>query len=104
MLETREYFGIRDDDRLVSVAGIHVYSRRYRVAALGNIVTRHECRGKGYGTQVTTALCKSLWEKEIRIGLNVRADNTPAITCYSNIGFRITAPYEEYLLVRRTDG
>src|SRR5262249_8656142 len=37
MLATGYYFGIRRHGALVSVAGVHVYSPRYRVAALGNI-------------------------------------------------------------------
>ena len=100
MLETGEYFGIRESGRLVSVAGVHVFSERYRVAALGNIVTRPERRGRGYGTQVTAALCESLVRKGIRVGLNVRADNHAALACYRKIGFVVAAPYEEYLLRR----
>ena len=36
MLEIGQYIGIRDAGRLVSVAGIRVFSRENRVAALGN--------------------------------------------------------------------
>jgi hypothetical protein len=47
MLETGCYFGIRRGGALVSVAGVHVYSPQYRVAALGNITTRPDFRGQG---------------------------------------------------------
>jgi GNAT superfamily N-acetyltransferase len=101
MLETGEYFGIFDGERIVSAAGIHVFSIRYRVAALGNIVTRPEYRGRGLGTQVTAALCSSLTEAGVRIGLNVKADNHPALASYRKLGFEVVAPYNEYLMERR---
>ena len=34
MLETGNYFGIKQDENLVSVAGVHIYSPQYKVAAL----------------------------------------------------------------------
>ena len=53
MLETGKYFGIRREGILVSVAGIHVYSPEYDVAALGNITTHPDFRGQGLGRKVT---------------------------------------------------
>jgi ribosomal protein S18 acetylase RimI-like enzyme len=82
MLETRQYYGIRQSGELVSVAGVHVYSRRYRVAALGNIATHPDYRGKEYGKIVTARVCKSLLSEIDHIGLNVKTDNTSAIRCY----------------------
>jgi hypothetical protein len=35
-LETGCYYGIRHGASLISVAGVHVYSQHYKVAALGN--------------------------------------------------------------------
>jgi hypothetical protein len=46
MLETGFYFGIRRGRALVSVAGVHVFSPQYKVAALGNITTRPDARGQ----------------------------------------------------------
>jgi len=98
MLETRQYFGIKIENRLVSVAGIHVYSKPYGVAALGNIVTHPDYRGQGLGKAVTARLCRSLSENVDHIGLNVKADNTVAIALYGKLGFEIVAPYYECMI------
>ncbi len=97
MLETGQYYGIWQGNCLISVAGIHVYSPHYRVAALGNITTHPQYRGMGLGTLVTSCLCQSLRNSVDRIGLNVHAENSPAIACYRKLGFEPVAPYVEWM-------
>lgn len=100
MLQTGQYICIRQNGRLVSVAGVHVFSVKYRVAALGNIATLQKYRGRGYGKLVTSALCQSLLEKVDHIGLNVKCDNNAAITCYKALGFEITTSFGEFSVRR----
>jgi GNAT superfamily N-acetyltransferase len=101
MLETKQYFGIRARGTLACVGGIHVYSPEYRVAALGNIATHPDHRGRGYGKAVTARICQSLSQTVEHIGLNVKADNHAAITCYGQLGFRKVAEYGEFPVRRR---
>jgi ribosomal protein S18 acetylase RimI-like enzyme len=96
MLETGQYFGLREGGRLAAAAGVHVYSPKTRVAALGNITTHPSCRGRGFGRIVTAAVCRSLLKTVDRIGLNVKADNHVAIRLYEDLGFQKTAAYEEF--------
>jgi GNAT superfamily N-acetyltransferase len=96
MLETKQYYGIRQLGKLVSAAGVHVYSRRYKVAALGNITTHPDYRGRGYGTIVTARVCQSLLRDIDHIGLNVKADNISAIKCYERLGFEVVGSYGEF--------
>ena len=96
MIETGQYFGIWQGGRLVSAAGVHVYSAAYRIAALGNITTHPGHRRQGLGRQVTAALCRSLLHTVDLVGLNVKADNTAAIYTYQKLGFTILASYHEY--------
>jgi predicted GNAT family acetyltransferase len=98
MLETGEYFGIRREGSWVCVAGVHVYSREYGVAALGNITTAPSWRGRGLARQAVAGLCRSLLEHVEIIGLNVKADNRPAIACYERLGFVEIAQYDEIML------
>lgn len=101
MLETEKYFGYFEENELAGVAGIHVYSEKFRVAALGNIVTAKEFRGQSICKKVTSALCKDLFETVDIIGLNVDKRNLPALSCYTSLGFKIAGEYEEYMLERK---
>lgn len=98
MLETGCYYGIRHGASLVSVAGVHVYSQLYRVATLGNVTTHPRFRGQGLGTAVCAKLGQALLQTVDHIGLNVKADNLSALSCYTKLGFEPIATYEEYSL------
>jgi GNAT superfamily N-acetyltransferase len=95
MLETGKYFGYFDHDILAGVAGIHVYSPEYRIAALGNIATHPDFRGKKIAYKLTSALCYDLRNNTETIGLNVSSGNLAAIKCYENAGFEIRDSYDE---------
>lgn len=97
MLETGQYFGIREGSDLVSVAGVHVYSARHRVAALGNVTTRPGRRGRGLARVASARLISSLLATTDHIGLNVAAGNAAAIACYERLGFAPIGSYEEAL-------
>lgn len=101
MLETNQYFGIWKKGKLVSIAGVHVYSETYGVAALGNITTHPFWRNKGFGRLVTARLCQSLSESVDCIGLNVKTDNLGAISCYKKLGFEIVASFGEFMVQKR---
>jgi ribosomal protein S18 acetylase RimI-like enzyme len=98
MLQTGQYFGIREGNEWISVAGIHVYSEKYRVASLGNITTHPGHRGKGLGARVTARLCLSLCDSIDHIGLNVHEDNKTAISLYERLGFAVIGEYHEYMV------
>lgn len=96
MLATGAYFAVRRDGKLASVAGVHVVSRRHRVAALGNIATDPALRGQGLARIATAAACQSLAELD-PVGLNVSTDNAAAIAMYRGLGFDRVTCYEEHL-------
>jgi RimJ/RimL family protein N-acetyltransferase len=100
MLETGKYFGYYSGKELVGVAGIHVYSSEYRVAALGNIATHPDHRGRQIACKLTSRLCIDLENDTDYIGLNVKADNEFAVKCYLKTGFEITGSYDECLISR----
>src|SRR5262249_12702084 len=75
MLELFPWVGLREAGELVSVAGLHVLSRRYGVAALGNIATRPDRRGRGLARALTARLTRSLLAEIPLVGLNVAVSN-----------------------------
>ncbi len=97
MLEAGPGAAIRGSDGLVSAAVMHVYSARYGVAAVGTTATHPAQRGQGQARAVIAALCKDMLGQVDHIGLNVKADNQPALRCYKSLGFERIASYEECL-------
>jgi ribosomal protein S18 acetylase RimI-like enzyme len=95
MLETGRYVGVREGGALASIAGVHVFSKAYRVAALGNITTHPAHRRKGFASRAVAALCRELRPDCDVIGLNVHAQNRAAISLYERLGFEIAGSYEE---------
>jgi ribosomal protein S18 acetylase RimI-like enzyme len=88
--------GIRRNGELVAIAGVQVSSQQEGVAAVGNIFTRPDCRGRGLAQIVTSAVVTSLRDAGIQtIGLNVDSSNTFAIRAYEHIGFRTHFSYFE---------
>ena len=105
MLESERYVGLRDEGRLVCIAGVHVWSKKWHVATLGNVATLPSARGRGLATAACSQLCRLLLDDGIdTIGLNVRADNVAALTSYLRLGFEPVAQYDELLLEARTAG
>lgn len=97
-LEQGVYFGIREENELVSVAGTHVLSYEQSVAAVGNVFTRPDHRNKGYGTRVNSLVAGTLGRMGIKtIVLNVSTANQPAIRSYTRIGFKPYCKYQEGL-------
>lgn len=101
MLETGRYVGRREHGRLVAVAGVHLYSRAYRVAALGNVATHPDVRGRGVATALCAQLCLLLAGDGVEtIALNVAADNDAALAVYTRLGFEEVGRFDEVGLVR----
>jgi ribosomal protein S18 acetylase RimI-like enzyme len=99
MLDTGRYVGVRREGRLACVAGVHVHSPPWRVAALGNVATLPELRGHGLAQATCAALCALLLADGIdTIALNVRADNASALAAYGRLGFEPVTSYVEATL------
>jgi ribosomal protein S18 acetylase RimI-like enzyme len=109
MLETLQTFGVYGRSfeggargELIAVAGVHVFSKEYKVAALGNIAVHTDFRGRGLAYQVTAALIQSLLLEGIEhVGLNVCSTNGPAIACYHKLGFEKVGEYDEVMWTKK---
>jgi len=93
-LEMGPFYGLYEDDELVSIAGVHIQSHWASVAAIGNIFTKPDRRGQGLATRVTAAVIEDVLSQGVEtIVLNVGMDNHPALACYRKLGFW---PYCDY--------
>jgi ribosomal protein S18 acetylase RimI-like enzyme len=100
-LELGVFYGVFDDERLISVAGTHIVSDNERVAALGNVMTHPHYRGRGWATATTSAACQELLERGIEmIGLSVGRSNPAAQRVYEKIGFKRRVPFYEGTALR----
>ena len=90
------FYGVLSDGQLVAAAGTHLVSPTYGVAAVGNVFTHPDYRGRGYGTVTTSAVVAELVELGMRdIVLNVSQDNAIAVHIYERLGFARYCPFLE---------
>ena len=88
LLEHGVYFGIWEGADLVAMAGTHVVAEREGVAAIGNVFTRPDRRGRGLARLATAAVVRELRRRGVEtIVLNVAMDNQAAIRVYRRLGF-----------------
>jgi len=90
------FFGAYEGGALVAAAGTHLFAPEEHAVAIGNIYTMRECRGRGLGRLVTSAVIEAV--KNIgTVGLNVRAGNPAALHLYESLGFVRHCPFHEGL-------
>jgi ribosomal protein S18 acetylase RimI-like enzyme len=100
MISDGVFFGIYEGAELAAAAGTHLVAPDEGAAAIGNVYTRRDRRGRGYGRVVTTAVLNELRDLET-IGLNVKAANAAAIRLYESLGFAIHCDFCESLATGR---
>jgi GNAT superfamily N-acetyltransferase len=90
------FHGAFENGRLVAAAGTHLISPTYGVAAVGNVFTHPDFRGRGCATAATSAVLTELLARGIRdIVLNVNQKNETAIRIYERLGFERYCPFFE---------
>ena len=94
MVSDGVFFGVYDGGALVAAAGTHLLAPEEGAAAIGNIYTMRDHRGRGLGKVVTSAVLAAVKEIET-VGLNVRADNVAALHLYESLGFVRHCPFFE---------
>jgi ribosomal protein S18 acetylase RimI-like enzyme len=90
------FYGIIVEEQVVAVAGTHLVSPTYSVAAVGNVFTHPDHRRRGYGTAATSAVVSELLRRDMGdIVLNVGQDNAAAQHIYEHLGFARYCPFLE---------
>ncbi len=96
-VEMGVFYGVEDDTgALAAVGGTHIVDYTARLAAIGNMYTRPDCRGRGFANAVLAAIVASLQADGVAtIVLNVDQRNTGARRIYERFGFVAHCPYIE---------
>lgn len=98
-LDPGPFFGIWNSGELVATAGVHVVSKTFSVAAVGNIFTQPAFRKRGYAQACTQSVLLELENLGITtIVLNVAFENHAAIELYQRLGFSIHCSFYEGLI------
>ena len=98
-LELGPFFGVWDSGVLVATAGIHVLSKTYGVAAVGNVFTHPVFRKRGLARACSQSVLLELENLGIAtIVLNVAQDNRASIQLYQSLGFSIHCSFYEGLI------
>jgi GNAT superfamily N-acetyltransferase len=95
------YYGVEVNGQLVSVAGTHLVSPTFGVAAVGNVFTHPDHRRRGYAATCTSHVVEELLAQGLNIVLNVNQQNAEAIGVYERLGFRKYCPYIEVVGQRK---
>ena len=88
MLAQGVYFGIWEDQKLVAAAGTHLIAIEEGIGAVGNVYTRRDRRGRGYGAILTSAVSSELLRMKLpTIVLCVNQRRETAIRLYERLGY-----------------
>jgi predicted GNAT family acetyltransferase len=102
MLADGVFFGLFEGPALVAAAGTHLVAPQEGVAAIGNVYTRRDRRGRGLAAQVTSAVAADLLGQSPAplVALNVNQANAAALRVYERLGFRRYCAFYEGLAQR----
>jgi predicted GNAT family acetyltransferase len=91
MFELGKYIGVKEDGKLVAMAGERVKPDGYTEIAL--VCTHPEYRRKGYAAALSGVLMKEIIDRGEKPFLHVMTHNVPAIKLYEKLGFKIRTEY-----------
>ena len=95
------YYGVREHGRLIAMAGTHLASPRYNIAALGSVFTHPAHRGRRLAQVCSSHVLDSVGRAGIRrVVLNVEDGKPIARRIYERLGFQTECTYLDGECVR----
>lgn len=91
LLRKFRYYGLFIDNKLVSIGCRYIDLPD--VSIIGDIFTRSEYRGRGYGKALTSTITRDVINYGAESVLHVDVDNQVAIRVYEKIGYKIIGKY-----------
>ena len=99
--DTRTYLVVPEGDRIVGYAGLAQLADEAYVQTIG-VTPSHQRRGLG-ATLLQALMDDAKRRGSVRVGLEVRVDNAPAIAMYERFGFHGIAVRKRYYQPSGTD-
>lgn len=84
--ENNLWYGIKKQDRLVSITGVWLYDKVGYITVVG---THPDYWNKGLASSLISSVLKGISEEQEHCFIMVRAENHPAIHTYEKLGFKI---------------
>ena len=100
-IELGEFLGLRQDGRLVAMAGQRLHLPGF--CEVSTVCTHPEYRGRGYAGALTTMVVEPILARQETPFLHVAPDNDRALRLYLKLGFRIRAEIQVSLLKKLAD-
>jgi hypothetical protein len=91
MFQLGKYIGVKEDGKLVAMAGERVKLDGYTEIAL--VCTHPDYRRKGYAAALSSVLMKEIFDSGEKPFLHVMTHNVPAIKLYEKLGFVTRTEY-----------
>lgn len=89
--ETGRYVGIRNDGRLVAMAGERM--KFDSCVEVSTVCVDQKSRGRGFGARLISVLAKRILHEQSIPFLHVFSNNKTAISLYRRLGFEIRRPF-----------
>jgi ribosomal protein S18 acetylase RimI-like enzyme len=91
MFQLGKYIGVKEDEKLVAMAGERVKLDGYTEIAL--VCTHPDYRRRGFAASLSGVLMKEIIDSGEKPFLHVMTHNAPAIKLYEKLGFKIRTQY-----------
>jgi predicted GNAT family acetyltransferase len=97
-IEMGNYYGIRQDGKLVAMAGERIHLQGY--CEISAVCTHPNYRGRGYAAGLTTIVAEGIIARQEQPFLHLRPDNHAAMQLYKKLGFHLRSEIQLSLMQR----
>jgi len=97
-IEMGDYFGIRDGDKLVAMAGERLHFPG--LTEISAVCTHPDHLGRGYARRLVLYLMRKIYDRGEKPCLHVRPENRRAVELYERLGFA-KSKLSQYVILSR---
>ena len=104
LIEEGAFFGAFYKNELIACVCTHLISKKFKCAAVGNVLTIKEYRKQGLASNLTSLVTKDLLNRNCNyVALSVNIQNSQALRIYEKLGYKIITKNYEGELINKKD-